>query len=449
VHVRVPDDAAVLKPGQITVETWVFPTLVTTLDHQTIIACGSSKNSNQTWLIGLQNGFPQFFSHGGALLNSPLTIPLSQWTHLAITFDGTTKRLYVNGAQVARQGGMGPLVYDPSVPVTIGSDWARNASNTRFTGRVDEVAIYNRALAADEVWGIYNADFLGKKVSGPYFTSPSRLPDVAVGGSCTQQLTTILGRPPVSFSLSSGMLPPGVALSSAGLLSGVPSVPGTFALTVEATDAVGESIEQLCVQRIPPPADLVAWWPAEPAADSTVPDLMGGHVGGFFSGTATAPPSYTSDGKVGNAFAFDGTRYVQVPDAPGLRPPELTAEAWVFPTVQSPDRQTIIAHGSDGSTNNQDPTWLMGVTDGMPQFVAIGEHGTTLSSPSAIPLTQWTHLAITFDGTTERIFINGTQVASADRPGSAGLWCGHTIDDSARTGHATRAYHASMDALTK
>ena len=70
---------------------------------------------------------------------------------------------------------LGALVYDAAaVPVTIGSDWARTLSSARFNGRIDEVALYNRALTADEVLGIYNADFLGKDFSRPYFTSPAR-----------------------------------------------------------------------------------------------------------------------------------------------------------------------------------------------------------------------------------------------------------------------------------
>jgi hypothetical protein len=67
--------------------------------------------------------------------------------------------------EVASQGGQGALVYDAAaVPVTIGANFASNAPADNFNGRVDEVAIYNRALTADEVAGIYNADFLGKDV---------------------------------------------------------------------------------------------------------------------------------------------------------------------------------------------------------------------------------------------------------------------------------------------
>jgi concanavalin A-like lectin/glucanase superfamily protein/Ig-like domain-containing protein/putative Ig domain-containing protein/List-Bact-rpt repeat protein len=247
VHVRVPDSAA-LKPAQLTAEAWVFPTAAPNNSPQTIIARGFFGN---TWDLRLTNNMPEFWSHGGQGLEGPSAIPLNEWTHLAISFDGTTKRLYVNGAQVASREQLDALLYDAAaVPMTIGSDFESNKSGNHFNGRIDEVALYNRALTADEVLSISNADFLGKNFSQPYFTSPSQWPDGVLEANYTQQLTTILGTPPVSFSLSEGLLPPGMTLSSAGLVSGVPSASGTFGFTARATDAAGISTEQLCALRV-------------------------------------------------------------------------------------------------------------------------------------------------------------------------------------------------------
>ena len=80
-------------------------------------------------------------------------------------------------------------------------------------------------------------------------------------------------------------------------------------------------------------------------------DSIDGHNGGFFTGTTAAAPSYTPEGKVGGAFAFTGTNYVQIPDAPDLRPPQITLEAWAYPTVLSDTSyQTIIGRGHPGGT---------------------------------------------------------------------------------------------------
>ena len=136
------------------------------------------------------------------------------------------------------------------MPVTIGSDWANNQSSLPFVGRIDEVCLYNRALTGTEIFDIYEADFLGKDFAQPYFTSPAQLPGGAAGVPYSHQCTTILGIEPVSFSQSEGLLPPGITLSSGGLVSGIPTTSGTLDFTVIATDAVGRINEQLCVLKV-------------------------------------------------------------------------------------------------------------------------------------------------------------------------------------------------------
>ena len=246
VHVRIPDSAA-LKPAQFTAEAWVFPTGQDLVPH-TIVARGTVSN---TWVLRLFRNRPQFWSHGGQVLEVPSAIPRNEWTHLAISFDGTTKRIYVNGMEAVSKDGLGALVYDAvAVPMTIGSDSESNEGSALFNGRLDEVALYNRALAADEVAGIFNADFLGKNFLQPYFTSSSQLPDGVLGTNYARQLTTILGVPPVLFSLSEGRLPPGLTLSSTGVVSGAPSATGTFGFTARATDAAGTVTEQVCILHV-------------------------------------------------------------------------------------------------------------------------------------------------------------------------------------------------------
>jgi hypothetical protein len=248
VHVRVPGSAA-LKTAQFTLEAWIFPTMLYE-NLQTVIACGISTIYPETWWMGVYDGKPRFWTRVAVLVEAPSAIPLNEWTHVAASFDGMNMRLYVNGVQVYFQGGLGALVYDAAVPVTIGADWINNAPTNRFNGRIDEVAIYNRALTLGEVKDIYNADVAGKDVTRPYFTSPSQLPDGVSGTGYTQQLTTILGRTPVNFTLAAGSLPPGMTLSSVGDVSGVPGAPGLFDFTVQATDAVGMFTEHLCLLRV-------------------------------------------------------------------------------------------------------------------------------------------------------------------------------------------------------
>jgi hypothetical protein len=229
----------------------VFPIASPTGGPHTIVARGSSTNDFDTWYLGLNSGKAEFIFHDNGLVQSPFVTPLNEWTHFAITYDELNCRLYANGVQVASHEESQTLIYDPApIPVTIGADWASNASSDPFNGRIDEISIYNRALTADEILGIYNADLLGKNFEQPYFTSPAQLLDATGGIFYSHQCSTIFGAAPVTFSLSEGMLPTGMTLTSAGLVSGISSILGIFEFTVVATDAAGNVNEQICLLRI-------------------------------------------------------------------------------------------------------------------------------------------------------------------------------------------------------
>lgn len=47
----------------------------------------------------------------------------------------------------------------------------------------------------------------------------------------------------LSFALASGALPPGIALSSAGMLTGTPTILGAYTFTISAIDSTGASME--------------------------------------------------------------------------------------------------------------------------------------------------------------------------------------------------------------
>ena len=61
------------------------------------------------------------------------------------------------------------------------------------------------------------------------------VPGAAVGSSYSVQLQAT-GDPPLTWSRSSGNLPPGINLSAAGLLSGTPTTTGTFDFVVRVTN---------------------------------------------------------------------------------------------------------------------------------------------------------------------------------------------------------------------
>jgi hypothetical protein len=84
-------------------------------------------------------------------------LPLSSWSHLAGTYDGTNIRLYVNGVLVrttlmtaGMPGTVGPLrIGGNEVSLPFGGQF--------FKGLIDEIRIYNRALSQAEIQSDMNA----------------------------------------------------------------------------------------------------------------------------------------------------------------------------------------------------------------------------------------------------------------------------------------------------
>jgi hypothetical protein len=272
-------NSADLRPPEMTAEAWAFPTRRSSIDHQAFIARGSQTGNEDAWWMGLFDGRLRFWSQhlqagvvsqSHMLENDKFQLPLNQWSHVAISFDGATKRLYANGSLIASASSypeppgstrqpvrLGPLDYGAGTPpVTIGSDFGTGSGPGPgkpvdfFTGRLDEVALYDRALRSYEVWEIYSAGDAGKTAVAPYFTSPAGLPDAVVSIPYTHNFSTVLGEPPVTFALAVGTLQPGLTLSDTGVLSGACAVAGTFDFIVRATDKADRATEQLCTLQV-------------------------------------------------------------------------------------------------------------------------------------------------------------------------------------------------------
>jgi hypothetical protein len=62
------------------------------------------------------------------------------------------------------------------------------------------------------------------------------------------------GKPPYTWSLIAGALPPGLTLSASGTITGTPTAPGTSSFTVQVTDSASATITQMLTLAIAPPS---------------------------------------------------------------------------------------------------------------------------------------------------------------------------------------------------
>ncbi len=154
------------------------------------------------------------------------------------------------------------------------------------------------------------------------------------------------------------------------------------------------------------PSNLVSWWQAE----SNALDIIRGNDGLPASDVAYAR------GEVGQAFRFAGNsgNCVRIPYAASLGSPTYTIEAWVNPVVPINDPvgqkvvfaqntgrvQLLLRPGINGAQvlfgfRSQDDSWKL------------------VTSSTDIPLAQFSYVAATWDGKTQRLYVNGKLCAQA------------------------------------
>lgn len=90
----------------------------------------------------------------------------NEWHHFAATYDGVTKRLYIDGQLDAEIAATGSVDVN-SFPVWIGANSER--PDRTFNGSIDDIKIFNTALSASEVAELSNLVPLPADLSKPDF----------------------------------------------------------------------------------------------------------------------------------------------------------------------------------------------------------------------------------------------------------------------------------------
>ncbi len=145
-YVNVPDSDSLDLIDAATVMCWFKLTADLTVTTRIM-----SKN-NSIFIIfdfGLPNTLDFLVKPANDFVESTTTFELEEWYHFAGTFDGGDMKIYINGELEGEMGGAQGI--EPSdLDLWIGADdWQPPGSS--FTGAIDEVRFYNKALTEAQV----------------------------------------------------------------------------------------------------------------------------------------------------------------------------------------------------------------------------------------------------------------------------------------------------------
>lgn len=116
--------------------------------------------------------------NGEQRISGTAALPSGAWTHVAVTLNGTTGVLYVNGAEVGRNNAMS------LTPSSLGNTTQNYIGRSQYSadpyinGRVDEFRIYNTALSAANVAALYT-----EQIPAAIPSTPTGLSATAISGS--------------------------------------------------------------------------------------------------------------------------------------------------------------------------------------------------------------------------------------------------------------------------
>ena len=307
-RIDVPDSNSLDLTSGMTLEAWVRPTANSS--YRTVVlkevpgelsyalySADSDHGTRPSGWVRLNNS--SRFADGTA------SIPLNVYTHIAVTFNGTTLAMYVNGI-LATTTNVAGTIQTSAFPLRIGGNtvWGEY-----FRGQIDEVRIYSRALSQAEIQtdmatpigsgggggGGGGSDTTPPTVS---LTAPSNGATVAGTVSISANASDNIGIVGVQFMVDGAILaaedtaPPYSVVWNTSTTSA-----GSHTLTAVARDAAGNSTAAASVAVVVDNADTQA-----PSVSLTAP-ANGTTAVGSVAVTANASDNV---GVVGVQFKLDG-----------------------------------------------------------------------------------------------------------------------------------------------
>jgi len=149
-YVEVPHSASLSLTDAITIMAWTNMA-VGSSGEMAIVSKGTWAANDLPYELTETPGgviYWQFYNDAGRDTCSPNSPPVDQWHHIAATYDGQIFKAYIDGALGEEWQYQGTMP-ENTASVTIGK--RSKSADCYFTGMIDEVVIFDRALSVEEI----------------------------------------------------------------------------------------------------------------------------------------------------------------------------------------------------------------------------------------------------------------------------------------------------------
>jgi len=365
-YVSIPDSSDWdIGSGDYSIESW----FKTSSSGDIFVVGQSNAGGSASWYLRINGisankiSFVTSVSTVAKIVTSTTSVNDGAWYHVVGIIRSGTMYLYVNGISEGTPLAIG-AVDNYNNAVSIGR--LGEYDGLYFNGSIDEVRIYNRALSANEIAWLYREPYA---MFDDQVVIIGEVPPLVVGGIITmynpRQKPSPYQRPNFPHPLAQG---------------------------------------------------LVGCWLMNEGAGNTVFDLSGDRN----HGTLIDGPTWVS-GRSGPAIKFDGVNdYIKVAgqtfnDNLG------TVSAWIN-TIDLSSATTFIISSADEDTTEHFFAPIASIAGDSKIYVwsRINNLDYRMVGTTNLAANQWTHVAVTSDGTNTKIYINGVDDLATADPGATG-----------------------------
>ena len=431
-YLTVPDHADFdwAYDSSFSIEVWAR---FTNVGGQNKVFVGRDEDGGYPhWWLGANSssGYANFnlldTNHNGVACTGSVPLNDDQWHHLVAVRDESLdqNRLYVDGSLAAGQ----PYDYTAGFEASTQLDIAYMAYNHTpayfYDGKLDEIAIYDRALTDVEISQHYINGLAG--IGYCQLTTPQILSTPITTGTegvLYSYDVDASGNPPPAYSLTTS--PAGMTIDpDSGLIQWTPSASGGYDVAVMASNSEGDDTQEFTIDVGAAPScpiGMTNYWPLdEQSGGGPYADVIGDA-----DGTCTNCPTPTA-GIVHGAQYFDGVGdEVNAADDDNYdwaSDQSFTIAYWLHTTYSTAGNRVCVGRDDSGTNLHW---WTGPNNDGYATFQLRDTNGNGISINGGPVLNdgEWHYFTAVRDESLDenRLYVDGEPVASNTHDYTAGF----------------------------